>query len=359
MDAAAEAGTGGATIAPRLAAFALWWRDELAGMLPAPLLARLGRRPAAIDCVLLADGRALLAAGAAGGGTPAPETVEIPGEAGFAARLEGLLATGRRDTVRLSVPRGHCLLRTVELPRSALAHAGALLRYEIEALLPDPPEDILSDWYVELEDRAGDRLFLRQVVLLRPRIAAIEAAIEAAGGRLARITVGDGEGRPVPVDLLNERRPALAARLRALPRAAQALGLLAALLLAGTLLALAGRPEATLEALARERAAFARPTPLAQSAAGMADFLDARRQTPGAARLLDEVAARLPPGAHLRSLALSPGGTLVLGVAGPGAPEAGGLLAASPFFASHETLSATAEETTLLLRLAAPAGDAP
>ncbi|KQT50837.1 hypothetical protein ASG43_06130 [Aureimonas sp. Leaf454] len=351
MDGTAEATSGGATILPKLAAFALWWRDGLISLLPPAWLARMGRRPAAIDCFLQPDGRVALAL--AGGITArSPGMVLVPGEDAFAERLAGLLATANRDTVRLSIPRGDCLMRTVELPRPALAHAGTILRYEIEALLPVPPDDIMTDWYVELEDRAGKRLILRQVALLRPRIAAVEAALQAAGARLVRVTVGDGEGRPVPVDLFNERRAGPGTRFRALPRTAQALFLAAAALLLATLAVLAGRPAETLAAMAEQRASFARPSIREQSAAAVADFL-VERQRPGAALLLDEIATRLPKNAFLRSLALT-GDALVLTSGGPGAADGAAALAQSPLFSAAETLTAEPGLATLSLRIAAP-----
>ncbi|WAJ27836.1 hypothetical protein [Antarcticirhabdus aurantiaca] len=308
-----------------------WWLGELADMVPARLKARAGfARPAAFDCVLLPDGRALAHRAERG-----RDLADPAGEA-FAASLAALAEQAGRDrSVRLSVPASLCLLRHVAIPARALPHAGALLRHEIEALLPDPPEDILCDWYVETEDRAKRQLILRQVVLLRPRIAAVETALARAGLVLSRITVGEAERRPVPVDLLAGRPFGVAACLAGLPLAAKLMHGLGVLLLVAALFIASGRQAETLEAMAETRASYPRPSPAALSASAAADFLDETARAPGATRLLDVVATRLPAGAFVSAVSLSDG-ILSVSVAGPGRGNAAAALRAEPLFAAVE-----------------------
>lgn len=306
-----------------------WWVDELRALMPTALLARSSQRPAAIDCVLLEDGT--IAFGPALPGVlPPRDDACAPEEA--VSRLAAIARAAPRPTVRLSVPRAACLSRRSVLPARALVHAGAVLRHEIEALTPLGPDEILSDWYVETEDAEAGELHLVQIVLARPRIRAVETAFAEAGLDMTHLTVGDAEGRPVPVDLVGRREPSLRAAVLNLPRRAKVMLAGAALLVAWAPFGAARNVEAAVEAFSQARAAAPKPSPMALSAGAVADFLDSVAAHRPLAALLDEIARRLPPGTSLASLHYK-GDTLTIGIRGP-VEAVRAALAASAAFAA-------------------------
>ncbi|MBB3997046.1 hypothetical protein [Aureimonas pseudogalii] len=329
-----------------------WWVDELRAMVPRALLVRSSDRAASIDCLLLPDGRIAFDLARAGQMPSASEARE-PDEAA-AARLAVLRAAARRPTVRLSVPRDICLSRRSVLPVRALAHAGAILRHEIEARMPIEPEGILCDWYVETEDTGAGTLHVVQIALARAHIARAEAAFAAAGLAMTHLTVGDGEARPVPVDLVGRHEPSLHAAFLGLPLAAK---LLLAAALALALYApfeAAGRLAGAADAMAQTRAGLPKVGPAAVSAAAVADSLEARATRRPLAALLDELSRRLPRAASVTRLDYR-GETLTLGLTGAPGETARTALAGSPMFASVTA----GPDDTLVLAVAAAPGDAP
>lgn len=346
---AGQAETAPADLADRMRRGFAWWVDELRALVPNRLLARSSQRPAAIDCVLHDDG-AIAFALATPGILPAAGDAVPPEQA--AMPLAALARAAPRPTVRLCVPRALCLSRRSVLPARALVHAGAILRHEIETLTPLEPADILSDWYVETEDPQAGELHLVQIALARPRIRAVEDALAEAGLALTHLTVGDAEGRPVPVDLVGRRDPSLRATLAGLPRAAQIMLAAAALLVAWAPFGAAGNVDAATGALMDERAAAPKASPASLSASAVADFLDARSARRPLAVLLDEVARRLPPGASLSGIGYA-GDTLTIRLGGP-SEGARAAFSASPVFASA---TEGPEPGTLVLAIAPPAAD--
>ncbi len=309
-----------------------WWRDELAAMVPNALRARKAGRRAAIDCVLLPDGRAAVAlAEPRKGALPDPAEALASGPA-LVARLRALAELAPERTLRLSVPRDLCFVRRTRLPARALGHAGAILRHEAEGLMPFAPAEILSDWYVETEDTDARELNIVHVVLARPRIRALEEAIAEADLTLVRIGVGHGEGRPVPVDLLSVDDPSLLAGVAALSPFARLAGGAALLILLATPFLAIGQQEAELDALRAARAASPKPAVAALSAGAVADFLDARASRPPVALILDDLARTLPRDAVLTDLKLE-GDRLTVGLQGAGAERARGALRDSALLA--------------------------
>ena len=311
-----------------------WWRDELAAMVPNALRARKAGRRAAIDCVLLADGRVALAlANGRKGARPDAAEALASGPALF-ARLRALAELAPERSVSLSVPRDLCFLRRSRLPARALAHAGAILRHEAEGLLPFAPADLLSDWYVETEDTETRELDIVHVVLARPRIRALEEAFAAAGLTLVRIGVGEREGRPIPVDLLSADDPSVLAGLASLSPFAKLAGGAALLILLATPFLAIAQQEAELDALRAARAAAPRPGAAALSAGAVADFWDARAQRPPVALVLDDLARLLPQGLVLTDLKLE-GERLTIGLQGSGLDGARAALAGSALLAAE------------------------
>lgn len=334
-----------------LGALPRWWLAELRGLVPDGFKARAASAPAAFGCSLFADGRVAFAR-LAHAGTPLPGEAEamVPSEL-LAAHVAMVLGGTRRRSVRLSVPASLCLIRRTRIPGRALAHAGAILKGEIEELMPLAVSDLLFDWYVEAEDPVTRELHLVQVVLSRARIADVAGLLGGAGLTVTRLTVGEAEGRAMPVDLMDGRDPTLRAFLARLPRRSKGIvGLALALLLAAPFVA-AARQEAALSDLAAERAAILSSGASARSAAAVADALDGFGRRVPLARLLDDIARRLPSNVHLTRVQLSDG-QLVLSTEGGDGAAAREALSASPFFAGVGATDGAAG--TLVLTLPAP-----
>lgn len=311
-----------------------WWVGELSDLLPARLKARATSRPAAIDAVLMADGRVAVGTAVSDRLPDGASTVDLEH---LAARLVAASRSVRQKTLRLVVPRETCLLRHSTVPRRALSHAGAILRHEAETILPFPPKDILSDWFVETEEPGSGELRLLQVVLARPRIAAIEMAAAEAGLTLVKISVGDAQGRAMPVDLLGRGELSLSAALSRLSLATRLMGGAAILLVLATPFLATQRQAAELAGLAEERAAYRKPSPAGLSALALADTLDARQGGAAISSVLDDLALRLPAQATLTALRLVDG-QLSLSIDAPDIGAVARALAESPLL--HDVAAA-------------------
>ncbi len=283
-----------------------WWLGELRAMVPAALLARAPRRAAcAIDIFLDEEGSLTLKAG---------EKVEYVADAtGLSGIAAALAPKGRARTVSLDVPRALCLIRKSTLPKRALREARRLMAIETAENTPLSPNDVHADWYVESEEPEAGRLHLRHVLLARDRIAAIRQALEAEGLTLVRLTVGHGEGRPVPVDLLSRDEPGLRAFLRTLGWPAR-IGLAGAVLLVCVIpFLLADRVERQTRLIEERRADIMHRLQTIPAATPAALDLAAM---PSANDVLDEIAARLPANATLQTLMLADGKVTVSLAAG-------------------------------------------
>lgn len=124
----------------------------------------------------------------------------------------------------LTVPIGICLVRDLQIPRSAIAHADDVLRFDLEATTPFLAKDTLSGWYRPATEDAGETVGVRQLVLRRDTLADVLGEVSAAGLPLQAVRVVDEHGVTLPVNLVGaqERRRATAigATTRALAAAA-------------------------------------------------------------------------------------------------------------------------------------------
>lgn len=220
-------------------------------------------RPADLICSFYLDGR--IACDRANGDAVLPDRDRAcePGEA-LAARLTDLAGRARRRTVRLCVPLELCLLRHSSFSARSLPYVGAILRNEVETLMPLAAGHILSDWFVDAEEPDTGALHVTQVVLSRSRIRELEEALALAGLRITHLTVRDAQGAPLPVDLVAVREPSLRGAFARLPVPARILYAGAVMLLASTpFLAVAGQSEAL-----EDLGTVSRHSPAVQSAAG-------------------------------------------------------------------------------------------
>jgi hypothetical protein len=275
--------------------FITWWIGELRAMVPSSLLARTPRRPpCSVEIFVDADGILTVRTG---------EHVGVFANAADTNLAEYLSTArlGRAPAVRLDVPHSACLVRKSVLPMRALRDARKLLELEMAENTPLSPDEVHSDWYVESEDPAARQLRVRHIILARTRLAAIRSVLEAQGLPMARLTVGHGEGRPLPVELLSGDEPGLRALLRSLSWRSRIMWIVGLGLLCAVPPLVLNRVEqktALVEARRMEIMQQLRISPAADPVA------IALASLPPLADVLNEIGARFPQSAALQSLDL-------------------------------------------------------
>lgn len=322
--------------------FLEWWINELRAMVPVALLARSSRRSScAIDMLVAADGMVTVHS------SKQTETFPPGEEAALKAHLAAL-AQPKVLTVRLDVPKALCLIRKSTLPKRALRDTRKILEMEISENTPLDPGEIYSDWYVETEDPTSGQLHIRQIILSRHRVAALRQILEDEHLHLSRLTVGHGEDRPVPVDLLARDDPSFRAFLGALSWKGRLAWGLALMLLCALPFLLVARSEQQMAALQQRRAEAMRQL---QSVPAADPLVLALAIQPSPALVLDDVSSSLPGDATLASLDLANGNLTVTLTAAPQTPLSVAL-AGSKLLVDGRDL----DERSASFRLAVPGG---
>lgn len=232
----------------------------------------------------------------------------------------------------LTVPIGICLVRDLQIPRSAIAHADDVLRFDLEATTPFLAKDTLSAWYRPAPDEAGDTVGVRQLVLRRDAVAAALADVSAAGLPLQAVRVVDEHGEALPINLAGAEE-----RCRA-----TAIGATTRILAMAAAIAVASSAVAFGLAVTRAENRLAAVTALAKTAAGEAaavrrEFTDAETrsaqmrqprqrmaETVPLVVIWDEVTKTLPTATWINDLRLEDSGVQIDGQS----PNASELLAA-------------------------------
>lgn len=319
-----------------------WWINELRSMVPAALLARSAvRSSCAIDILLAADGTVTVHSSKQTGVFP-------PGQEDALRAHLSALAERRALTVRLDVPKASCLIRKSTLPKRALRDTRKILEMEIAENTPLDPDEIYADWYVETEDPTSGQLHIRQIILSRHRIATLRQILEDEHLHLSRLTVGHGEGRPVPVDLLARDDPSFRAFLSALSWKGRFAWGLALILLCALPFLLVTRSEQQMAALQQRRAEAMRQLQAAPAADPLALSLAIQ---PSPALVLDELSSHLPEDATLASLELA-NGNLTVTLAAPAKTQLSAALQQSKLLVGGRDL----DERRTSFRLAVPGG---
>lgn len=319
-----------------------WWINELRAMVPAALLARSAQRSnCAIDIVLSEDGTIAVHSAKQTG-------IFLRGQEDALKAHLSALAEQRVATIRLDVPKASCLIRKSTLPKRALRDTRKILEMEISENTPLDPGEIYSDWYVETEDPIAGQLHIRQIILSRHRIATLRQILEDEHLHLSRLTVGHGEGRPVPVDLLARDDPSFRAFLTALSWKGRLAWGLALILLCALPFLLVARSEQQMAALQQRRAEAMRQLQSVPTADPLALLLAIQ---PSPAFVLDEVSAHLPEDATLASLELV-NGNLTVALATPTQTRLSAALAGSKLLVNGRDL----DERRASFQLAVPGG---
>lgn len=155
-----------------------WWTRQWLALLPAILKPDTSARDLTLTVAKpqqFADSAITLSAA---GQTLPPLSFDSAGLA-TVRRLQG----GRQRRLRLQLPPGALLERRVQLPAAAEPELEHVLAYEMDRLTPFAAADVLWDWKLLHHDRRRSKLDIRLTLVRRDGLAALLAALEAAGLR--------------------------------------------------------------------------------------------------------------------------------------------------------------------------------
>jgi hypothetical protein len=325
-----------------------WWIDELRALVPASLMARApNQRRCDVDLLLTADGNL-----SARNGDDSPMQISY---AELDQILEAFAQSRKPVSISLDVPVARCLVRKSVVPRQALRDVRNILSYELTENTPLKPDSVFSDWFVEGEDPTTHTLHLRHVVLAHTHIAPVLSALDHAGLSLTRLTVGHGEERPLPVDLLSATDAGLRGFL-------QSLSVPARLLWGVALAVLVAMPFLFIDRAGRELAGLADERTLAMSALAKGPALDNASlkaaadlsAIPSLRSILDDVSVRQPTSVYYTAINFN-GGHLSLLLGGGDAATARQALQDSPLFDLQPAV--TADGNAIELELKHPHGE--
>lgn len=282
--------------------FLLWWRGELASLVPERLAAWFTGAPRARRLVF-ERGRSTV--------ERVDRAVHLPfGLPPDGAALEAAAkAIGQGGVVDVTWPADAALVRRHDLPAAARGRVASILELDLARATPLRREEI--EWRFDVRRRPEGGLAVRQYILKRADIDAFAAALRRAGLALRRLELAGPDGAPLAPFVDRARALARPARLWRWTNAA----LLAACL--GLAVYLAAAPHfarrAELTALRAEtdalrtRAVALRQT--VEQAAARREATEALKrvfaETPPTIEVLRELTLRLPDSVWLSELHVS------------------------------------------------------
>jgi Tfp pilus assembly protein PilN len=286
-----------------------WWLTELADMAPRSL-GRLYGRPRDDAAVLdLTGDQAFLVL--RDSDRPAPLSIAL-GDAPAEARdrIGALLRRHKSSgsaTIRIS--RARLFVTTLDLPRAAERSLDAVLRHQVERLVPLPAADICFAYRVL--PRPSNAANLKVAVAVAKRSLVDQAQDLARGLGLAprQIVAEVAEAGPAPLVIWQAHRsPTVGAARRRLFRVLELTAAVLALLAYGVHVRQLDQVRDGLQqAVAQARQQAAETRSLGQHAARSAEalvFLRARRQEPAPLRVLDDLTTLLPLDAWVSDLTI-------------------------------------------------------
>lgn len=193
-------------LVPLIVAGLRWWRDELAGMVPAAALRWLGVGTDELRLRLLVDEIQIETDGPQG-----PQQTTFP--LGEADALPPALAASIQESRRsvLVLPRASVLIRHTELPLAAAADLHDATSFLVEKLTPFPLEHAWHAARPVAKDRERKKLRVELAVVPRRLVDEALARLLARGLAVSAVRIEGDDGRP-PFDLLSGRGARASAR---------------------------------------------------------------------------------------------------------------------------------------------------
>ena len=308
-----------------------WWTGELLAMLPEGIAQAL--RGGGAVTIELRDGD-VLATDERGAVLLRLPRQEIEG-ARLPPALRDRLA-GARIVVRL--PQQQVLRRAVSLPFAARRDLRRILDFELERQSPIDPEQIYADHRISHRDRRANKLKAEMRIIRRETVDNALALCRALGLDASGIVIGGEEASAAESEFRPPR--GLLARPRPRSRAVPALAAAAAALAAAAIIVPLIRYDAAVTALAAEVAeakSAARATEALARQIGQerekASFVLRQKEAPLLAKVLAEVARRLPDGSWIFQFEMQGREVRIHGYS-PQASSLIGLFDGAPFFAN-------------------------
>ncbi|MCL4766554.1 MAG: PilN domain-containing protein [Hyphomicrobiaceae bacterium] len=289
--------------------FLSWWGEELRQLVPPRLGELMSGSEPRIILSIEPDGLRLLKE------TGAHRTEVLRGadcaETWSAVARTAHVAAGRKASFGIRLPLEACLVRNLELPKSAQRDVAQILGLDLERSTPFRQKDVYTAYHVEQRRVSAGRIGVRQVIVSRSRVDPVIERLRQLGCAVsfADCWSENQDGPALPVDLLASAntvsdpavRPVTAVRLLA--------GAAIALTASGTLI-YASRHDRALQQIgievqqARTRAQQVRASMERSDAAveELESLHRMKRAHPSALVILEELTRVLPDSAWITEL---------------------------------------------------------
>lgn len=191
----------------RIASALAWWKRELAGLVPRPIVGALECPPRLLSLEVQPTGfrSRVTYHSLSGGVTRAFDEREFDGVAAVEV-LRALRKThGQLLAARILLPESQCLVLARTVPAPALEHVDEIMALELERKAPFQRDAIFAAPIVESAGIRRDDYRVRFVVVKRTRLAPIVEALRAASIPLVG-TYFVCDDRSLPVALLGSHR---------------------------------------------------------------------------------------------------------------------------------------------------------
>jgi general secretion pathway protein L len=189
-------------------AFLQWWRDELWGLVPEPVRARVAGGETRTIVSVAASGMQVLEE-AAGRARPLEPGTMLTGPEAVAEAVAEAVRTrtaGAPGRVGVRMPVRTCFKRSVELPTAARGDAGSILDLDLERSTPFKLKDVYTATYIDEASSGGGKIKAIQLVAKRETIDPLVAELRDAGVPVSFVDCWDEDGRSaLPVDFLAAR----------------------------------------------------------------------------------------------------------------------------------------------------------
>ncbi|WP_295557641.1 PilN domain-containing protein [uncultured Hyphomicrobium sp.] len=292
-----------------------WWTGELLGLFPHSVRSAFSEDP---DGLTLYDDDGQLRvvprgrASEGGGASVASEAVHWPD---FVQRGDGAIS----GVAAVWLPYSACLERTFTIPAAAAQDLERINRLELERATPFKSADVLFSYMASPSPENRGALSIRQFIIKRQTLAALQTRLKNAGVDAGTITCLDKNGqKPLPINFLAGNKTGQGRKFEMLP----VLAAIVFLLLATATAIAVIRSERVLSSLVartdqaraewQKRQASAMPALAKRDEANAISALKSRYVP--SVLLLNELTHLLPDDVHLSDLKIVGQGVVISGL---------------------------------------------